>query len=285
MLSRSEGYTFHLHPRDEAGTQALSELKDQGVNLVANALTQSMDHISSFFQMLRTELAFYVGCLNLHERLEELSVPSCLPEAEPLGGQILSFSHLYDVGLALSMNGRPVGNDLLATGAQLIVITGANTGGKSTFLRSLGLAQLMLQAGMFVGASAFCAEVRNGVFTHFKREEDAAMESGKLDEELSRMNELVEHLRPGSMLLLNESFATTNEREGFGDRAANYDRVVGERDKDLLRDASLRIRLSSSRKPVNRLQVSSSGAPAGRYAHVSPCRRGASTDELWRRPL
>jgi DNA mismatch repair ATPase MutS len=50
--------------------------------------------------------------------------------------------------------------------------------------------------------------------THFKREEDAAMERGKLDEELSRMNEIVEHLQPGSMLLMNESFAATNEREG-----------------------------------------------------------------------
>ena len=40
------------------------------------------------------------------------------------------------------------------------------------------------------------------------------MRSGKLDEELSRMNTIVDHLVPGSLLLLNESFASTNEREG-----------------------------------------------------------------------
>ena len=39
------------------------------------------------------------------------------------------------------------------------MITGANQGGKSTFLRSLGLAQLMLQAGMFVPAESFRASV------------------------------------------------------------------------------------------------------------------------------
>ena len=54
----------------------------------------------------------------------------------------------------------------------LFMITGANTGGKSTFLRSVGLAHLMMQAGMFVPAESFSSEVCDGVFTHYKREED-----------------------------------------------------------------------------------------------------------------
>ena len=62
--SKSRPPASHLHPRDENGAKALSELNDRGINLVANALAQSTDHILSFFSMLRTELAFYVGCLN-----------------------------------------------------------------------------------------------------------------------------------------------------------------------------------------------------------------------------
>ena len=54
-------YTFYLHPRDESGARALSELNNRGVNLVANALAKSTDHILSFFNMLRAELAFYLG--------------------------------------------------------------------------------------------------------------------------------------------------------------------------------------------------------------------------------
>jgi DNA mismatch repair ATPase MutS len=210
----SEGYSYSLHPRDEAGARALSELRDRGVNLVANALAQSMEHISSFFQMLRTELAFYVGCLNLYEQIERLGAPTCFPKAVNPGAEVLSFRGLYDICLAISMNGRPVGNDLDGHGKSLIVVTGANTGGKSTFMRSLGLAQLMMQAGMFVAADDLSAEIRASLLTHYKREEDSTMESGKLDEELSRMNEIVEHLHPGDMILMNESFAATNEREG-----------------------------------------------------------------------
>lgn len=214
LLQREPGFTYHLHPRDEAGARALSELRDQGVNLVANALAQSTDHILSFFQMLRTELAFYIGCLNLQSQLAKFQEPICFPVPVPYGQRKLSCSGLYDACLALSMKRKVVGNDLNADGMNLLVITGANTGGKSTFMRSLGLGQLMMQAGMFVAAESFTAEIREGLFTHYKREEDVAMESGKLDEELARMSEIIDRLSPRSMMLFNESFAATNEREG-----------------------------------------------------------------------
>jgi DNA mismatch repair ATPase MutS len=126
----------------------------------------------------------------------------------------LACKDLYDVALALSANRRPVGNDIDADGKPLIVVTGANQGGKTTFLRSVGLAQLMMQSGMFVGAAQLGANAVDGVFTHFRREEDASMKSGKFDEELARMSDIVDMIAPHSLLLFNESFAATNEREG-----------------------------------------------------------------------
>ena len=94
------------------------------------------------------------------------------------------------------------------------MITGANEGGKSTFLRRVGLAQLMMQCGMFVSARAFRANLCEKLFTQDKREVDTLMESGKFDEELSRISEIVDDLTPNAMVLFNESFAATNEREG-----------------------------------------------------------------------
>jgi len=214
LAERPASYSFQLHPRDESGAQALARLNDRGVNLVANALAQSTDHILSFFQMLRTELAFYIGCLNLHAHLAQLGEPICFPVPGLAGHRTLSFSNLHDVSLALNMGKMVVGNDLNANRKDIVVITGANTGGKSTFLRSVGLAYLMMQAGMFVSADAFTSEISDGLFTHYKREEDVSMESGKWDEELGRMSQIVDRVRPNSVLLFNESFGSTNEREG-----------------------------------------------------------------------
>ena len=71
-------YTFRLHPRDDHGARALGELRDKGINLVANAVAQSADHIDDFLKMLQTELAFYVGCLNLSEQLSATGRTHCV---------------------------------------------------------------------------------------------------------------------------------------------------------------------------------------------------------------
>jgi hypothetical protein len=207
-------YSFQIPDRDESGFRALSELQGRGINLVANALAQSTDHILSFFRMLRSELAFYIGCVNLAARLTGKGEPTCFPVPLADGPPVLSAQGLYDACLTLHTDGRVVGNRLDADGKSLVMITGANQGGKSTFLRSVGVAQLMMQCGMFVPAESLRANVCRGVFTHYKREEDAAMESGKLDEELSRMSGVVDQVTPGAVVLCNESFASTNEREG-----------------------------------------------------------------------
>jgi DNA mismatch repair ATPase MutS len=212
--NRSASYSFTIPPRDQAGFRALDEIEGKGLNLVANAVAQSADHIKSFFIMLRLELAFYLGCLNLRARLDEKGEPTCFPEPLAEGPLALNAQEIYDVCLTLIVEDRVVGNDADADGKSLVMITGANQGGKSTLLRSLGVAQLMMQSGMFVGARWFRAGVYVGVFTHYKREEDATMTGGKLDEELRRMSDIADEIAPGSVLLCNESFASTNEREG-----------------------------------------------------------------------
>ena len=214
------GYTFYVAERDEAGLKALSDLTSRGLNTTSNALAQSAEHVRSFFAMLRTELGFYLGCLNLRARLTAKGAPVCFPDPDSpvpagAGHARMSARGVYDASLALSLaDGPAAGNDLDADGKQLIMITGANQGGKSTFLRSAGQAFLMMQAGMFVPANSFAASAGTGIFTHFKREEDATMEMGKLDEELDRMSVIAGQITAGCLLLCNESFASTNEREG-----------------------------------------------------------------------
>jgi DNA mismatch repair ATPase MutS len=214
ISGNSSDYIYQVHDRDEAGFRALSDLRSQGICNVAAALAQSTDHILSFFRMLRLELGFYVGCLNLWDQLVQKHEPVCFPEPLAPEPPTLICRGLYDVCLSLKMEDRVVGNHVTGENTGLVMITGANRGGKSTFLRSIGLAQLMMQCGMFVPAESFRANVCHNIFTHFKRKEDAGMKSGKLDEELSRMSTIVDKITPHSIALFNESFASTNEREG-----------------------------------------------------------------------
>ena len=207
-------YSFTIPPRDESGGQILEDLTSRGINLVANAAAQSADHIGSYFTMLRFELGFYVSCLNLADRLAAKAVPITTPA--PTEPSMLTFScaDLRDACLELQSPDPVVGNDVQAEGKSLVIITGANSGGKSTFLRSVGVAQLMMQCGLFVTAASYRAGAARGIFTHFIREEDPSMTSGRLDEELRRMSVIAGQIGPHCLMLFNESFAGTNEREG-----------------------------------------------------------------------
>jgi hypothetical protein len=211
--SRSS-YSFALSPRDEAGGQILADLTNRGIDAVANAAAQSADHIGSYFTVLCAELGFYVSCLNLAEGLTARGAPVSVPEPLPPSELTLSCTDLRDACLELRSDRAVVGNDVQGDGKSLAIITGANSGGKSTFLRSVGLAQLMMQCGLFVTAQSYQANTAAGIFTHFIREEDPDLASGRLDEELRRMSALADQIVPCSLVLFNESFAGTNEREG-----------------------------------------------------------------------
>lgn len=213
-LGPRTAYSFTISPRDEAGSQILADLTSRGINQVANAAAQSADHIGSYFTMLRAELGFYVGCLNLADLLATKGVPVTVPDPAPISPFTFSCTELCDACLVLQSEHSVVGNDVQADGKQLAIITGANSGGKSTFLRSVGVAQLMMQSGLFVTACSYQANVTRRIFTHFIREEDTGMTSGRLDDELRRMSIIAGQIKPGDLMLLNESFAGTNEREG-----------------------------------------------------------------------
>jgi ABC-type nitrate/sulfonate/bicarbonate transport system ATPase subunit len=212
--TRHDTFTYRIAERDDLGARTLGQLRSHGVNQVANAAAQSADHVLDFFNHLRWEIAFYVGCINLHQHLKDHGSPLCFPDAEPTDLLALDAKGLVDAGLVLRGTSQLVPNDLRATGRRLVMVTGANQGGKSTLLRAIGLAQLMTQAGMFVTAEQYRASNTRRLLTHYRREEDSALSHGKLDEELDRLSSLLDVVEPGCLMLFNESFASTNEREG-----------------------------------------------------------------------
>lgn len=190
----------------------LKKLNEQVTAYIMDSFRPMMEELKCFFEELYIQTAFYQACNNLFTRCRHLHIPLCFPKAGDR--EELHFQGLMEFCMAIYRGQRPVGNDCDGDGKKLLVVTGANQGGKSTFLRSIGIAQIMLQCGMPVCAEAFTSGIFPHLFTHFTRREDSAMNSGRLDEELGRIDGIIRHLGDGSMVLLNESFATTTEEEG-----------------------------------------------------------------------
>ncbi len=216
VVSRRGRATLHfdVDARDEAGARMLDELVDRAVAPVAAALAAARDHVADFLRALALEAGFFVGCVNLASALASRGRTTSVPQLAPPSANVWAYEGLYDVALALRSEGPIVGNDGDATGRNLVVITGANSGGKTTLARAMGQAFLLAQAGSVVGATFVTLSPRSGLFTHFLREEEAGYGSGKFEEELERMDAIVRALEPGALVCLNESFSSTNEREG-----------------------------------------------------------------------
>ncbi len=212
-FGRRAARAFDVVDDPDPESNPIVQLQNPALTIIADVVTEAADHVQDFFAELRTQLAFYLGCRTMRERLVATGAPVCLPTVHPAGGSRLRCTGLRDAGMCLTSAGPIVGNYVDAADRSLIMVTGANNGGKSTFLRALGLAQLMTQAGMFVTAADFETDVRAGVFTHVVAEEDRTLSHGKLAEELVRMSDLIDRMTPTSLLLCNESFASTGARD------------------------------------------------------------------------
>lgn len=171
-----------------------------------------IDDLLLFWRDYGREIGFYKGVNTLQTRMNELSLPFCYGECRT-GETKKEIEDLYELSLALYVQVRPVPNSLESR-AVLTVVTGANQGGKSTFLRSFGIAQVLMQCGMPVPAAKFFSSLYSRIHTHFTRKEDAMLSRGRLEEELKRMSGIISQISNDSLLLLNESFASTTEKEG-----------------------------------------------------------------------
>ncbi len=209
----------HAHVIENPKALAASEedymsFTDEALLNIAPRICNLFNDIYLFFQKSREEMAFYIGAINLYDKLMELNLPICSPVAHNKEERCFKCDGLYDVALALQSKHSVIGNTLDSASKEIFFITGANQGGKTTFLRSYGQAIIMMQLGLFVSGSSFESNTYENIFTHFNKEEDKTMESGKLDEELGRLDEIIVDLKPNSLILFNESFQSTSELEG-----------------------------------------------------------------------
>ena len=129
------------------------------------------------------------------------------------------FRDFYNVKLAIcrgkgTVEEEIVCNDLEFTREKTVnILTGPNRGGKTIFTQGVGLAFLLYQSGVFVPASSARVRLCDGIYTHFPVEEERTVSLGRLGEEAERFNEICKKATGSSLLLFNESFATTSHTE------------------------------------------------------------------------
>jgi hypothetical protein len=158
------------------------------------------------------EVQFYLAYLEHAERLEAAGVAFCSP-AVSSRFKTTSVEGGVDLALATSLyreKGELVPNDFRLEGEErIVVVSGPNNGGKTTFARMFGQLHYLAALGVPVPARSARLFLADAVFTHFERQEQVANLHGKLDDELIRVKQILERATGDSVVVLNEIFAST----------------------------------------------------------------------------
>lgn len=198
----------------------LSRLLERVAAPVAEALGRYTRLNSAGLAALEPELAFWLGAVRMSQNLSRAGLPLCRPTILAEEERTARVKGLYSLDLALRLlSSRPasevaeslVPNELdFGLEGTIFVLTGPNSGGKTTYTRAVGQAQVLFQAGLLVPGTEAALSPVDGIFSHFAAAERQDAEGGRLAEELERLARLFRSASRASLVLLNEPLASTD---------------------------------------------------------------------------
>ena len=169
---------------------------------------------TEFLLNLMPEFEFLVRGTKMLEALKQKGCVLTIPDIRPMEERAFSAIKLYNPCVALKIEDEIVPNDIdFDEKATIYVLTGPNRGGKSVITCAIGLAQVMLQLGMYVPAESAVISPVDGIYTHFPTGAEDTIDKGRLGEECARLGEIFDCVSANSLVLLDESLSSTGSFE------------------------------------------------------------------------
>lgn len=219
---REDGQT-PLSTVDKALFESLDFVTKKYVKEVESVLEEYQAIGFEDMYALEYQLDFYMGAVQMIENVEARGLKMCRPKILPAKERRAVMKGLFDPIYFREANAwnlthedkrEVITNDaVFDSETGFYILTGANNGGKTTFVRAVGICQVMAQAGLYVPAAECEISLTDCIYTHFPKEEQTGIDTSRFTMEVKEFKEISDHITNHSLLLMNESIQSTTPRE------------------------------------------------------------------------
>ena len=220
----AKDYRIRFHERidlnhvEAAALDFVAALNPEAFASLEEFCTRQAGFLDERVKRFDREVQFYLSYRRSVRELEKAGLPFVLPELATEQKRI-AVRNGFDLGLAqkLARSGeRVVGNDFFLEGQErIIIVSGPNNGGKTTFARTFGQMHYLASLGCKVPGREARLFLADRIFTHFEREEKVENLRSKFEEDLVRVHDILARATERSILVMNESFSSTSLKDAI----------------------------------------------------------------------